>query len=176
MKFNRIIILISLSALILSILPFLVNIFMPVTSGRVNPHWDNWPYDFNYYRSVITQGKNGQITVYDKYTSENQQGRLLRISYLALGHFSRIFNLDETTGYHIARIFLGVIFVFLIYLFIKNSLHREKPIIPLIFLFCLFSAGFPDISCNPGCHLVPRLWSMTQLAPIRRITFIPHFL
>jgi len=112
MKFNRIIILISLSALILSILPFLVNIFMPVTSGRVNPHWDNWPYDFNYYRSVITQGKNGQITVYDKYTSENQQGRLLRISYLALGHFSRIFNLDETTGYHIARIFLGVIFVF----------------------------------------------------------------
>lgn len=176
MKFNKIIIWLGLCALILSILPFGVNIFMPVTPGRVNPHWNNWPYDFNYYRSVITQGKNGRITTVDKYTSENQSGKLLRIGYLALGHFSRIFNLDETAAYHIIRIFLGVIFVFLIYLFIKISLNQEKPIILLVFFFCLFSAGFPDIICNPGCHLVPRLWSMTQLDPIRRITFIPHFL
>jgi hypothetical protein len=174
-KFNRTIFLIGLSALILSILPFAVNIFIPVTSGRVNPHWDNWPYDFNYYRSVITQGKNGRITAYDKYTSENQSGKFLRVGYLALGHFSRIFNLDETTVYHFARIFLGIIFVFLIYLFIKISLHREK-LISLVFLLCLFCAGFPGISCDHGCHLVPRLWSMTQLNPIRTITFVPHFL
>ena len=176
MKFNRIIIWLGLSALILSILPFAVNIFMPVTLGRVNPHWNNWPYDFNYYRSVITQGKNGQIATYDKYTSENQSGKLLRIGYLALGQISRIFNLDETAAYHIARIFLGAIFIFLIYLFINFSLKERKSIIPLVFLLCLFVAGYPDISCNPSCHFVPRLWSMTQLDPIRRITFIPHFL
>ncbi|HEX7542742.1 MAG TPA: hypothetical protein VF385_01530, partial [Patescibacteria group bacterium] len=176
MKFNKIIIGLGLCALILSILPFAVNIFMPVTPGRVNPHWNNWPYDFNYYRSVITQGKNGRITTVDKYTSENQSGKFLRISYIVLGHFSKVFNLDETVAYHIARIFLGVIFIFFIYLLIKISLKERKSIIPLVFLLCLFSAGYPDIICQPVCHLVPRLWSMTQLDPIRRITFIPHFL
>lgn len=176
MKFNRIVIWLGFTTLILSILPFLVNVFIPVTPGRVNPHWDNWPYDFNYYRSVITQGKNGQLTTIDKYTSENQSGKLLRIGYLTLGHVSRALNLDETTAYHIARIFLGIIFVFITYLFIKTSLKQEKPIIPLVFFFYLFVAGYPEISCNAGCHLVPRLWSMTQLDPIRRITFIPHFL
>ena len=111
MKFNRIIIWIGLLSLILSILPFIVNISMPVTPGRINPHWDNWPYDFNYYRSIITQGKNGRITIIDKYTSENQSGKLLRMGYLTLGHISKIINLNETTTYHISRIFLGIIFM-----------------------------------------------------------------
>jgi hypothetical protein len=176
MNFNRTVILLGLCAVILSILPFAVNVFMPVTKGRVNPHWDNWPYDFNYYRSIITQGKNGQITTIDKYTSENQSGKLLRIGYLALGHFSKTFKLDETTAYHVFRILLGLIFVLLIYLFIKMSLNPGKKIILLVFFLCLFIAGYPEIACNPNCHLVPRLWSMTQLDPIRRITFLPHFL
>lgn len=176
MKFSKVIILLGLSALILSILPFFVNLLMPVTNGRVNPHWDNWPYDFNYYRSIITQGKNGSITSIDKYTSENQSGKFLRVGYLALGHISKIFNLDETAVYHISRILLGSIFVLMMYLFIKISLNHEKKIISLVFFLCLFIAGYPGIACNPDCHLVPRLWSMTQLDPIRRITFLPHFL
>lgn len=176
MKFSRIIIFIGVLGFILSLAPFLLNISVPVTPGRVNPHWDNWPYDFNYYRSIITQGKNGQTKVYDKYTSENQSGSFLRIGYLALGHLAKNFNLNETFTYHLARIILGGIFIVTTYYIIRTSFEKEKLIIIIVFILCLFFPGYPEIICNPNCHLAPRLWSMTQLDPIRRLTFLPHFL
>lgn len=177
MKSARLCFFLGAAAIILSLLPFAVNLAIPVTPGRVNPYWDNWPYDFNYYRSIITQGKNGRLTTLDKYTSENQTGKFLRVGYLGLGHLARIFHLDETTAYHLARILLGIIFVYLIYRLTVVCLFPIKPwLIPVAFFIALFVPGIPEISCQTDCRLVPRLWSLTYLDPLRRLTFIPHFL
>jgi hypothetical protein len=176
MKLNKLIILIGVIGFILSVLPFAINIAVPSTSGRINPHWDNWPYDFNYYRSIITQGKNGQKFVYDKYTTENQSGSLLRVGYLFLGRLANILNIDETAAYHLARMLLSAIFIFITYLIIQCTFEKKNSIIIAVFILCLFIPGYPELVCNPNCHLAPRLWSMTQLDPIRRLTFLPHFL
>ncbi|MDH7476423.1 MAG: hypothetical protein QHH09_03050 [Microgenomates group bacterium] len=178
MKPEKTIFILGSLAIFLSLIPFFLNYLLPVVPGRVNPHWDNWPYDFNYYRSIIVQGKSGRLTTLDKYTSENQSGKFLRIGYIIIGHLARIFNLDETIVYHIARVVLGTIFVYLTYLFIKTNFYENKfkKIIVLAFLLSLFCAGYPTIDCHQKCRLIPRLWSMTQLDPIRRITFLPHFL
>ena len=114
-NFKLLVFLIGGGAFLLSVTPFIFNLILPVIPGRVNLFWDNWPYDFNYYLSIIVQGKNGSFTALDKFTSEPHLGKFIRPGYIFLGHLARIIGLNETIIYHLARIILGIIFIFILF-------------------------------------------------------------
>lgn len=66
------------------------------------------PIDGNSYLAKMQQGWQGQWTFHLPYTAEEDQGVLLFVYYLFLGHLARFFQLPLIFVYHLARI-LGAI-------------------------------------------------------------------
>jgi len=173
MNVRKICFILGSTAFLFSVFPYILNVFLPVTPGRVNPLWDNWPYDFNYYRSIITEGKHERLTVVDKYTTEEQKGVFLRVGYLLVGHVSHVIHIDETTAYHVVRIILGIAFIYLIFRFLSIGLSSTT--LCLMYFCALFIGSIPEYVCGETCRWIPSLWGMTQFDAIRRLTFIPHY-
>lgn len=166
----------TLLAVFLGFLPLIYNLLTPVLSNKFNPLWDNWPYDFSYYLSIIKQGAQGSLQVVSKYTIEPQNPVFLRFSYALLGFIGgKILRFDPTFLYHLYRIIFSFLNIFVCFLFLQYFL-KGRNTRRLIFTLFLFAGPFYSI--NPGQSITKFFqnflpWA-TFLSTFRRNTFLPH--
>ncbi len=165
----------SFSLILISIFPT-VSFYLNTPRGHVYSFLHNSVSDYPYYLSFIRQGTFGRITTIDQFTTEPQTAGLIHIFYLWLGLVGGFFSLPPALIYFIARIIFGFIFIITAYLFISFFLRKKWQRI-LAYIFFTTSASFPNFVNNAGhTEIWPFIYWWTEIDPLRRATFIPHFL
>lgn len=111
------------------------------------------PGDTNVYLSTISSVKEGDNSMLNLYTSEEQTIRYINPLWYSVGLFARVFNLPALTAYHISRIILAAAFVIILYLFISlltASVRVRKVALSIVVfasgLGALFNPFFHDAS------------------------------
>lgn len=97
--------------------------------------------DLYTYVSFIEQAKDGRWLFENLYMSEDQQPRLLRPSYIAIGKAAWLFNLPPIWAYHLARIVLMIVFMAVLYSFLKLFFENQFWRIAA-YVLTLTSSGF----------------------------------
>jgi len=176
MKLVRLIIpLFAIIIILISIFPT-ISFFINTPKDSVYTFIHNSVSDYPYYISFIRQGTYGSFTTIDQFTTEPQLPGFIQIFYLWLGKLGRAFNLSPIHIYFFTRIILGFIFLATGYKFISYFL-KEKWTTILAFVFFTTSASLPKIVTSAGgIDFWPYLFWWTEIDPIIRATFIPHFL
>ena len=165
----------SVLFIFLSISPTLI-LYFKTPADSVYTFLHNSISDYPYYISFIRQGIEGRITTIDQFTLEDQSPGLIHIFYLGLGRIGRLFGLSAVITYFSARIFFGLLLLMTSYVFISNFIKIKWQRI-LAFLIFVTSISFPQIvETEKGIALWQYLYWWTEMDPINRLTFIPHFL
>src|SRR3989338_5067481 len=142
----------------------------------------NFAPDYNAYLSKIIQGIQGRWSVVEYFTSEAHRGSLLQIFYLSIGKIGSLFSSNPEFSYHLGRILFGAGWIWIGWLFIKFS-FVSKFYRKIAFLFFVFGGNLPrlvDDQTGYGFLLLGKKWEQTlvgwsNLDPVRRMTFIPHW-
>ena len=141
----------------------------------------NFYTDYNFYLSRIREGREGALTVTEKYTSEPHQGSYIQIMYLLMGKVSAWFDVpwpNSGDTYHMARIVLAGTLLSLIAYAAKWAFEKYRIRWQIIgFLLAVTASSWPILvySNNEwrfGGYMP--WWSMMD--SLQRITFIPHML
>ncbi len=142
----------------------------------------NFAPDYNAYLSKITQGIQGHFLVREYFTSEAHLPSLLQVFYVLLGRIGGLFSPNPEVAYHLGRIGFGLGWILAGWFFIKftfaNKLYRK-----LAFLLFVFGGNFPKIvpdQAGYGFAFLGQKWEQSMvgwsnLDPVRRMTFIPHW-
>lgn len=152
-KQTLIIIIISIAFILLNNAPFLLG-YLNQNQGLVYlGRREINSQDLYTYVSFIEQSKQGRILFENLYTSEPQTPTLFRPSYIIIGKLAYAFNLPSTLAYHLARIVLTIIFIIILYQFLKIFFAKFwLRVLSLVItltssgLGYLFSAWLPDSS------------------------------
>lgn len=136
----RFVILLTIALILITNLPY-VYAALNAPSGYF---WDGihaiTPGDSPVYFSYLTQVKAGNWLLQDNFTSEHQSGGLLNLFWLGLGLISRALNFSPILTFHLARVFLIPLFMFVLYLLVSYFWAKEVwRKIAMIFL--CFSSG-----------------------------------
>lgn len=168
----------------LSLFPMFYELFRrnDIFSDRYFVLVYNFAPDYNAYLSKIIQGIQGRWSVVEYFTSEPHQGSLLQIFYLSLGKIGALFSSSPEFSYHLGRIALGIGWVFVGWQFIKFS-FTDKFYRKITLLLFVFAGNFPKLVPDQGGYGFEFLglkWEQTlvgwsNLDPVRRLTFIPHW-
>lgn len=126
--------------LLLNFLPFLYG-FLNAPAGHFYRGIHAFlPEDYPVYFSYIQQVKDGNVLLFDNFTSEVQPSGVFNIFWLAVGLFAKFFNLSNILAFQLARFLLIPVFLTIAYLFIsyffKNKNQRK-----LGYLLMCFSSG-----------------------------------
>lgn len=145
LKNRRFLFVISALLMILTSLPYFYGYTLtpPRTIFLGNGFFNS--HDYPVYYSYIEQIKNGAWLLKDVFTAETGQKPFLNIFWLGLGLTARIFSLNPILIFHLARIFLIPLFVFVVNKFLdlvfqedKNKRKKIKLALALFF----FTAGW----------------------------------
>lgn len=107
------------------------------------------------YFSQIEEAKEGHILLRNLFTSEPQKPSVISPLWLALGIVARITALPTVFIFHIARLILGYLFLWLLYLFL-TKVFLEVKWRKIAFLVLCFGSGL-------GVFTVGRDWSENYL-------------
>ena len=117
-KQNIIVLIIILGVLVLTSLPYIVGILINSNDYFLGGNHLNQT-DLYVYISHIEQIKDGKILVANLFTSEKQTPVFFTPLWLVLGFIAKIFNLNVLLVFQLARILIGLIFLyFLFYYFL----------------------------------------------------------
>lgn len=145
--------------------------------GRMFLPSHNGTIDYPLYVSFIRQGIEGRSRVSNLFAYEPHKPTFLYSFYLVLGRIGRLFGTsDAHVVYQASRIGLAVLWVWALYRCITYFVPDEPQRI-IAYALSLFSSSFPWFSISDGS--VTTGWFMTwwtELDPIRRATFLPHYL
>ena len=139
----------------------------------------NFPTDYNFYLSRIREGREGALTVQEKYTSEPHPGSYIQIMYLLMGKVSAWLNVPWPRSgdtYHAARIVLAVTLLFIIAYLVKSVF---KKVLWQVISFCLAVAAgtWPILVFHAGeWRFGGYMPWWTIMDALQRITFVPHML
>ncbi|MCX6791717.1 MAG: hypothetical protein NT149_01620 [Candidatus Gottesmanbacteria bacterium] len=153
----------------------------------------NFYTDYNFYLSRIREGREGAVTVTEKYTSEPHQGSYIQIMYLAMGKVSAWFNVpwpNSGDTYHMARIVLSATLLFLISYAAKWAFEKFRFRWPasnasrsnagwqiLAFLLAVTASSWPiPVFSNNEWRFGGYMPWWSVMDSLQRITFIPHML
>jgi len=161
-----------------SIYPTVFEIFTSakILPGRILLLEHNFLPDFNSYLSKILQGIQGNWLIFERLTSEPHSPSLLQIFYLLLGKIGGIFTNNPAFVYLGARIIFGFLRLYTGYLFITTCFTKKSHRLAAFILFAI-SASFPwikEVNDKKMFDLYLSGWS--HLEPMRKLTFIPHWL
>lgn len=187
MKTQRILYFLSVFFLLFSLAPTGYEIARKsyVQPNRVFELVHNFPTDFNFYRSRIRQGIEGNATVREKYTSETHNGSFIHVFYLALGWAGRWTRTPwDRSGdpYHIARIILGITLLFSIIYYVRRAFPEESKmpisyIQILAFLLAVTASTWPKlVYFNNGWRFGGYMAWWSLMDSLQRITHLPHML
>ncbi len=165
----------SVVALLIAALPWFIKLSsVPVGRDMIPVH--NSLGDYPFYVSVIRQGIDGSMVVFDRFAVEPHNGSLIHFLYLAIGWAARIVGIQSANlAYHLSRFVLGALWCIVVYWFC-DTIIRNKWVRILAFFFTLFSTSFPKFVFVNGQWTVT--WFMSwwsELDPTIRIAFLPHF-
>jgi hypothetical protein len=93
------------------------------------------------YITIIQRGSEGAWMHSLRFTSEPDQPAFLYVFYLAWGHLARVLNLDATTMWHVARMFMSLVTFLIAYGFVRHFVSERSQQMVAYFLI-LFGAGF----------------------------------
>ncbi len=96
--------------------------------------------DYPNYFSYIEQVKQGHFLFEDYYTTEPQPRIIFNLFFLILGLLAKIFHGSAVAVFHIARIILIPVFIFIFYLF-TSFLFKEKIKQKICLVLACFSSG-----------------------------------
>ena len=140
--------------------------------GRIFSGAQFYTDDYAVYVSYIRQGQEGRWTTTDKFTSEPHPSSLIHEEYLLWGKLTGLFRLSPIFSYHLARLIFGLLFLLLIYFFLKKvfpSLKEFPQRLLALILICLGN-GFLDKSGQPFLS-----W-LTEADSTQRFACLPHYL
>lgn len=138
---KKIIIAISAFVLILNNSPLILGVINQKGDLVFLGRRDINSQDLYTYLSFIQQGKDGRILFKNLYMSEAQKPRLLRPSYIIIGKAAWLFNLSHIWAYHLARLAASVIFMTVLWWFLKQFFEDNIQRI-VAYSLILTSAGF----------------------------------
>jgi len=104
------------------------------------------PWDINPYFNMIRLGRKSWLFK-NYYTTEKQPGAPIHTTYIILGKLAKLFSLSDILTFHLAAIFLGSIFLWLLYRFIHFFVSDYIKTI-LIFSLAVFGGGLGWIFFN----------------------------
>lgn len=153
----------------------------------------NFYTDYNFYLSRIRQGLEGRWTVVERYTTEPHAGSFIHAMYLYMGkagQFARVPLHRAGDVYHMARIVLAVVLLYVIAEFCRKGPWGSKGVWGVVsFLLAVTAASWPTLVSVVNNQVVPATaenisfwrfggymswWSVMD--SLQRITFIPHLL
>lgn len=134
-------------------------------------------YDYALYINYELQGLRGQTVLFDRFTTEAHDPRIVNPFYLVLGRFARMWGATNPhTVYFLARITLGILYALLIYHFLRLFLPSKLGRVFALF-FILYGTSFPIINASgPSVTLSSFMDWWSELDPIMRTTFLPAHL
>ena len=153
--------------------------FVPHILGWLNST-DDWRFtgiiinvpDGHSYIAKMRQGYAGDWLFRLPFTPEDQQGGLLFLPYIALGHVARVLGLSLALVFHVARAASNALLVVATYM-LAARLGPSVPMRRLAVMFALFGSGF-------GWFLVafdilpPDLW-LPEAFPFQAMLLNVHF-
>lgn len=92
------------------------------------------------YMSLIQQGREGKLWMRNLHTTEPQQGLLFSPHWYIIGQTGKILHISNLASYQLYRLMLTVVFLCLLYLWLKRLFSRGWDIIGAS-VFVLFSGG-----------------------------------
>lgn len=98
------------------------------------------PGDTNVYISMIEQAREGRLLFSNLYTSEPQKPSMFHPLWLVLGWSAWLFRIPNIIIYHLARIILTAIFLYVVYIFLSYFFDSWKKRIAALVLVA-FSSG-----------------------------------
>ncbi|HEY3397147.1 MAG TPA: hypothetical protein VGM19_05740 [Armatimonadota bacterium] len=114
---RRWVLLVAAAIMLFTCLPYLVA----MQPGFAGPglHFQGFIWgvdDGNVYRSYIQQHAQGAFFVRNQYTLEPQTPRFVNLLFLSMGAVVRLTGLNSALVYHLFRLVLGVVLLYLVYL------------------------------------------------------------
>lgn len=139
----------------------------------------NFYTDYNFYLSRIREGREGALTVHEKYTSEPHQGSYIQIMYLLMGKVSAWLNVPWPRSgdtYHVARIVLAATLLFVLAYAVKSVLDKVGWQITA-FVLATAAGTWPILVFHAGeWRFGGYMPWWTIMDALQRITFVPHML
>lgn len=106
--------------------------------------------DFYYYLDQFYQGADGKWLTENNFTSENLQPTPIYISHIILGKIGGIFGLESFQSYNLSLLIMKLLYLILVYIFIKK-IFKDNIIISFIcFLIFILSTSFPVVDLSDG--------------------------
>jgi hypothetical protein len=138
-EIDKAIIIICISLAILISLPAFTGYFFE-PSGYIYTGFD-WQDDFHLYASYIKQSaESPKIFMENRYTTEPQNGVYVLLYFSLLGTISNFTGISIPLIFNIGRIAVISIFLFALWVFLKNFFTNEKERITA-FLICSIGGG-----------------------------------
>lgn len=134
----RFVLLFSIVVMVITILPYLYGyLITPPDKQFMGIHAIN-PLDTYWYISLIEQAREGKIIFSYPSFSEFQQPIIFHPLFLLMGWFAGIFNIPNIVVYHLFRVLLGFVFLWISYIFIS---HFLKDVLKRKIAFVLLAIG-----------------------------------
>jgi hypothetical protein len=155
---NKLFLLIIVVFLLLNNLPYLVGAGQ--TLANKNLIYNGAPplnrADYFVYLSQIELGRQGHLFMKNLYNHESQTAVFLSPQWYIIGQFGKLTNLNNAFSYHIWRLLASLLFITVLWWWLKNIFSTYKQRI-LALLIVLFSNGlghsfvyfFPDSKIWP---------------------------
>jgi hypothetical protein len=158
----KILCLVAMALIIVAVAPYVVGYFK-TPSGQV--FLGTSPFniaDQPVYYTYIEQVKSGSFTNFDFFTPEKQGRGIFQVSWFVPGVLARVFDFSPIAAYHIWRIFLIPILIFILYLFI-SLFFAEKFLRFTAFLLALFGSGWGVYAL---AFLSDKFYSLPKFLPL----------
>jgi len=169
-KISRFIILL---AVIFSGLPFLVGLLLQDAHYIYSGFLLN-PIDGFSYLAKMQIGLRGEWLFHLPYTSQEGAGAFLFLFYIFLGHIARIFSLQPTLVFHLARIAAVFFLCFGIEMFLRTIQVRWlQSVFSYLLFVILFGTGFGWLAGPLGVFTMD-FW-VAEAYPFLSMIANPHF-
>ena len=96
-------------------------------------------YDTATYYSWIEQARQGQIFFDSLYSSESRENVFFHPLFLLMGWTAELLNVGNAVIYHLFRVLLGIIFLAVLYKFLKNFFTRNTDLLMALVVVALSS-------------------------------------
>lgn len=142
------------------------------------------PADYNFYMSVIDQGKEGRWDFIYFYEPSISQPVPIFYFYLTMGHLAKIIGVSAPVIYFLFLVLLSVSLVAAIYLFLRKFI-ADIFLRKIIFALLLFGSGFgwffyslpkSVFSFLESRYIIPIDFLSPAAMPVLRFSFKPHYL
>lgn len=136
------------------------------------------PVDPPVYYSYIEQAKSGHWLFKDLFTSEPGQKPFLNLLWLAIGGLAKILSLSPILAFHLSRLILIPLFVFVVYKFCRlvfAEAQKERLKIKLTSVLFFFSGGFGGLVSFFSKNTIPLESWWPEAYAFWSIYHSPHF-